>query len=478
MSVTNPITVTLLHTNDLHSDLEAAARIAAYVKDVRRRTPRERLLLVDCGDHADRARPETEGTNGTVNRAILEATGYEAVLPGNNEGLTFTYGELDAMYANAPFPVVCANLTLTPKAGRPAWMRPFVIIRKNGVRLGLVGLTAAFNDFYRPLGWHAADPFETARETVERVAPQCDVLVLLSHLGLAYDERLAREIPGIDLILGAHTHHLLERPLRIGRTFVCAAGKSGRHIGHLEIDWLPGHGVTAIRGGCVPLHDRQPDPDIVRLVEEARAEAKRNMSRPIAWLDMPLELQSHRESPLSVLLAVALRKRTGAEIGLTNNGQLLAGLPAGAVTRETLHAICPSPINPCLMRIRGHVLRRALEESLLPEFTDMTLHGFGFRGRVLGTLSFDGMEVVADLRRPPYERLTEIRVGGEPLDEEREYTVGTLDMFTFGAGYKGLKEGRVLHFVLPDFIRDVLAEALNDPQAVRSCLRPRWHLKT
>jgi len=474
MNEHNPVTVTLLHTNDLHSDLEAAARIAAYVKDVRGSVSADRLLLVDCGDHTDRARMETEGTKGRVNRAILEATGYEAVAIGNNEGLTFTRPELNALYEDVPFPVLCANLAARPEGTQPDWLRPVAVLRKGGVRFGLVGLTAPFRLFYEPLGWRVEDPFAAARDAVERLKAQCDVVVVLSHLGLSSDERLAREVPGIDLILGSHTHHLLEQPVRVGNTYICAAGKSGRYIGHLEIDCLPGGGVTDIRGGCVRLDGRPEDPGILRIIGEAREQARQAMGRPVAKLEVPLDVRLHRESPLPVLLAIALRQATGAQIGLTNNGQLLAGLPAGTVTWETLHAICPSPINPALITIRGRQLRQALEESLLPEYYDMKFQGFGFRGVALGGLSFDGMEAVADLRQPPRYRLIDVRIGGEPLDESREYTVGTLDMFTFGVGYKALKEGQVIRYLLPEFIRDVLARALNDPLAVRSSLRPRW----
>jgi 2',3'-cyclic-nucleotide 2'-phosphodiesterase (5'-nucleotidase family) len=476
MNETNPVTVTLLHSNDLHSDLEAAARIAAYVKDVRRFVSGERLLLVDCGDHMDRARLETEGTKGGVNRAILEATGYEAMAVGNNEGLTFTRPDLDTLFGDVPFPVLCANLAARPEGNSPEWLRPYAVVRKSGVRFGLIGLTAPFRLFYEPLGWRVEDPFAAAREAVERLRPQCDVIVVLSHLGLSSDERLAREIPGIDLILGSHTHHLLERPVRVGNTFICAAGKSGRYIGHLEIDCQPGGGLSEVRGGCVLLDGRPQDPEIVRITAEAREQARLAMGRPVARLEVPMETRLHRESPLSVLLAIALRQATGAQIGLTNNGQLLAGLPAGTVTWETLHAICPSPINPALITICGKQLRQALEESLLPEFYDMKFQGFGFRGVALGGLSFDGMEAVADLRQPPRCQLVDVRIGGEPLDDGREYTVGTLDMFTFGVGYKALKEGRVIRYLLPEFIRDLLAKALGDPLAVRSSLRPRWRL--
>jgi len=464
--------LTLLHTNDIHSHFEQAARIAGYFRRTRAAVPAERLLAIDCGDFLDRARIETEGTRGLANRAMLEYLAYDAVTLGNNEGLTFTKPQLDALYEAAPFRVVCANLTDSASGERPAWMKPAAVVEKAGWRIGLIGLTAPFNDFYEPLGWRASDPFREAARWVPKLRRQADVVIVLSHLGLRSDERLAAEIQGIDVILGAHTHHLLEEPLSIGGTVVCAAGKHGHHLGVLSLSRREDGGL-AVAGGCIATEGLAPDPEFAALTVRQSERAARAMSGTIAVLEQPLETAIDREAPLGNLLAIGVRKATGAEIGLVNAGQLLDGLPAGPVTERDVHAICPSPINPCAIRLTGAQLRRALEESLLPEFIGLEFQGFGFRGKQLGTLCVDGLEWTVDESQPPMRRVADVRVGGEPLEDEREYRVGTLDMFTFGVGYVGLKEGVVERYLLPEFIRDVLAERLNDAAAVADCRRPR-----
>ncbi|GIO14554.1 putative metallophosphoesterase YunD [Cohnella xylanilytica] len=466
-------TLILLHTNDIHSHLEEAARIAGYVEELRKTVPRERMLLFDIGDFLDRARVETEGTEGMANRRLLDAIGYDAVTMGNNEGLSYTGPELDALFADAPFPVVCANLVRSDTGSRPDWMKPAVVLERAGFLLGLVGLTVPYEEFYGLLGWKAEDPIRAAEEWVAKLRGEADVVIVLSHLGLRQDERLAQTVGGIDLILGAHTHHLLETPLRVGDTLLCAAGKFGRHLGVLEISKKPAGGGLSVEGGSLSTEGMAPAEGIERLLKSSLEEAVSRMDVAIATLKKPLPSHPDRESPLGTLLAAAIRRTTGAEIGLANAGQLLGGLPAGRVTRGDVHAICPSPINPCLMMLKGSQLRRALEESLLPEFIGLEFQGFGFRGRVLGTLCADGLEWTVDEAKPPYERVVGATAGGRPLEDDREYAVGTLDMFTFGVGYKGLKEGTVVRYQLPEFIRDVLAEALNDESAVADCERPR-----
>ncbi len=438
---------------------------------MRSRVPADELLVVDCGDFLDRARPETEGTGGEVNRNLLCSIGYDAVLPGNNEGLTMTFEQLDAFYGGLPIPVVCANFRPLDPQRKVQWLQPSLLIRKAGWNVGLIGLTAPFNDYYRLLGWSAADPIETAEAEVAKIRSEADIVIVLSHLGLRQDERLAASVRGIDLILGAHTHHLLEKPLDVGGTMMSAAGKFGMYAGHLEISRDAGGDRAEIRGGCLSTEGWPRDAEAESIIAAGRESAKRRMSRVVAELKEPLDWAPDRESPLSVLLAEIVRRKTGAEIGLVNAGQFLGALPAGPVTEERVHALCPSPINCCLMELTGRELLQAMEESLLPEFAGLEIKGFGFRGRVLGTLCFDGLEGTADLSRMPYDRVLEVRVGGERLDPDRAYKVGTLDMFTFGAGYAGLRNGRNVKYVLPEFIRELLWEGLGDEELLSGA---RW----
>ncbi len=469
--------VTLLHTNDLHSHLEQAAQIAGYVKQTRRQVSADELLLVDCGDFLDRARPETEGTGGTVNRSLIRAIGYDALLPGNNEGLTYTFEQLDSFYRDLSIPVVCANFRPLHSSRRVDWLTSSLKIRKSGLNIGLIGLTAPFNDYYRLLGWHALDPIETAHAEVERLRGEVDILIVMSHLGLRMDEQLASLVPGIDLILGSHTHHLLEKPLYVGRTAISAAGKFGNHVGHLELFQGSSPDRILVHGGCFPTDGWQLDEEAVSIIETERERAKHRLSRVIAMLDEPLEWEPDKESPLSVLLAQAVRQRTGAEIALVNAGQFLGGLPAGEVTEETIHALCPSPINCCVMNLTGRELLQVMEESLLPEFYGMSIRGFGFRGNVLGTLCYDGLEAEIDMDRGPYDRIVNVQAAGEPLDPDREYEIGTLDMFTFGVGHVSLKKGRNIRYLLPEFIRELLWEALGDAEMVRDSRRRRLRFR-
>lgn len=468
----------LLHSNDLHSRLEEAARMAAYIDDQRRLYGPDRVLAVDCGDHMDRMRVETEGSSGLVNVELLNAAGYEAATLGNNEGLTFTAEALTAAYrGRARFAVLAANMTQRADGLLPDWIQAHTVIVKGGLKIGLVGVTARFNEFYSLLGWDVLDPLPVVQREVAQLRPKADIVVVLSHLGLPSDRRMAKEIEGIDLILGGHTHHLLEEPLLVGGTTICAAGKHGERLGRVEIGRDPVTGRPRLRAACVSIADCEPHPEAAAIIGHFLESGTRALNRPVARLDLELPADDERESPLGCLLAAGLRRWTGAQIGIVNAGQLLGGLFPGNVTEGLLHALCPSPINPCRMTLRGGEIRLALEQSLLPEYIGEEIRGFGFRGLVLGTLAVDGLDIRWDPDRPSGSKIVSIGVAGtgEPLQDDREYEVGTIDMFTFGVGYLSLQQGRNVRYYLPEFLRDVLAEQLRDSLAVADCFRPRWH---
>ncbi|WP_372814210.1 bifunctional UDP-sugar hydrolase/5'-nucleotidase [Paenibacillus sp.] len=466
----------ILHTNDIHSHFDQMPRIAEWIKRLKENTGEAHTLTLDIGDHLDRMRSETEGTEGLANIAVINATGYDAVTLGNNEGLTYTPDVLDRLYGEvARFPVVLGNMVAARTGTAPAWMKPWHIVEKAGLRIGLIGATAAFPLFYKLLGWEISDPYDTIRQAVEELRPQTDIIVLLSHLGLRHDEKIAEDIPGIDVILGGHTHHLLTEPLSVGSTWICAAGKHGQYVGVVDLAYerqtkrleLVGAGVHATA-------EMNGDPELQAVIDLYANQANETLSREVVRLDRDMPIDWYGESPLGNLLAAGLRRWVDAEIGLVNAGQLLGGPQQGPVSAGTLLKLCPSPINPCRLKLTGAQLRQALEESLLPEFMDKPLFGFGFRGKVLGTLCLDGLSVEFDPEGAPYSKIVSVRVGESPMIDDRLYTVGTIDMFTFGIGYLSIGQGIEPEFFLPEFLRDVLLHELRNAKALQDSSRGRW----
>lgn len=462
--------ILLLYTNDIHSHWDGAARLASLMNRYRRHCP-EKIVLLDGGDHMDRAYMETEGTYGAANVRLMNRLGYDAAVIGNNEGLTFVPDRLGEVYrSNARFAVLGANVAALSTGQRPEWLKPWAELERGGIRIGIVGVTAPYADYYRLLGWEVGEPIAAVQEAVSVLRPRVDLLVVLSHCGLTTDMKMAEETEGIDLILGGHSHHLLPDGHRVGRTWLLAAGKYGGHLGVAECRRAPsGELELAVR--CIPVTEELPDPSVEGELLQARAEAARRLSVPVAQVAEPLAVRYDRPSPLGQLLAQALRDHTGADIGLVNAGQLLGDLPAGTVTAGMLHKLCPSPINPVRMHLSGADVKQAIRESLHEDAYGRVVRGYGFRGGQLGTLCVDRLKV--EWSRGPDEERIRLRLDGREVADTDRLVVGTIDMFVFGGGYPSLKNGQDITFFLPEMLRDILAVQLRKAEEVRRCREER-----
>nr|WP_245251560.1 bifunctional UDP-sugar hydrolase/5'-nucleotidase [Paenibacillus turicensis] len=467
-----------MYTNDLHSHFDVMPRISAMVEE-QRQQPNTDVLLLDIGDHMDRAFLETEGTMGKVNVDVLNLMRYDAITIGNNEGLTFTPHQLETVYRRLNCPVVCGNIKEKENNHTPDYMKPEVIIHKGNLRIGLIGATVPYTLFYDLLGIEASDPINTIASSVQRLRSQVDLIIVMSHMGLPFDQTLAETVEGIDVILGGHTHHLLEEPLYINNTAISAAGKFGRYMGRIVFDQpMRGDALKITEARCIPVEEGSIDEKVENCIDFHHKQAEISMGKSIAVIPNRLPIDYKEESDFGNLLAQAVRRCTGSEISIINSGQLLEELPAGEISEMMLHARCPSPINACKMTLLGKEIKLALEQSLLVEYYDKEIYGYGFRGKVLGGICADGIEIMYNPVLPDYHKISQIIVQGVPLKLEQQYSVGTLDMFTFGIGYEGLQVGEDKVYYLPQFLRDLLKQELQTPHAVENSTLKRWRIKT
>ncbi|WP_100487407.1 bifunctional metallophosphatase/5'-nucleotidase [Sporolactobacillus pectinivorans] len=455
------ISLHFLHTNDMHSHFDNWGSLVSYLNRERQQLREEGdpYLTLDLGDHMDRYNPMTEGLLGEGNVRLLNDANYDFVTIGNNEGITFTKDILNAVYQKRKFEVILANLyDLTGE--RPPWCKPYAVCDMRGVKVGLIGLTAAFPKFYHLLGWDIHDPFSELRPLVAQLRQETDLIVLMSHVGLPFDERVAEEIDGIDVIIGSHTHHVLEEGLMIDSTLIAQAGKYGRYAGHVVVEYdEEAHQVVHKGADLVTLRE-QPDQEAQREVQQLTAEGIENMQQKIAWLDHPVQVNWYKETALPLILADALRKWCHADIGLVNAGVIIEGLPAGAVTRYDVHHICPHPINPCKVEITGKEIVEIINIGLKKQFQTYELKGFGFRGKVLGKLVFSHLTYETHLRNGILEA-SDVRVQGVPLLIDKRYSIGTIDVFTLGTFLPPIVRAKQ-QFYLPEMLRDLLAWRLKE----------------
>jgi 2',3'-cyclic-nucleotide 2'-phosphodiesterase (5'-nucleotidase family) len=236
----------ILHTNDMHNvlarDEQRAAQLMEMVEAERANPP---VLLLDAGD----AIGAGNLTFNPAGEAILErmaAIGYHAMTIGNREFHLTEIG-FTTKLNRARFPVLCANIRARGNARLP--VRSHLILETPVGRVGIFGVTVPMITermlSHRVSAYVFDDPIRVGAEMAERLRPQVDLLIALTHIGLKQDIELAKRAPQIDLIIGGHSHSVLEEPQREGRVAIVQAGSYARFLGRVEVDLA---GQTTISG--------------------------------------------------------------------------------------------------------------------------------------------------------------------------------------------------------------------------------------
>ncbi|THE09887.1 bifunctional metallophosphatase/5'-nucleotidase [Bacillus timonensis] len=457
-------TVHIYHTNDLHSHFDRWPKITKYITEMRQlhQQNNEEMLLIDIGDHIDRFHPISEASYGKTNVKLLNQLQYDYATIGNNEGITMSYEHLDSLYDEAEFKVLLANLF--DKNGKlPKWACPYdIYVLPSGFKIGIIGLTVHYIGLYKLLGWNIKDALVVLRETLAELKDQTDMILLLSHLGINEDEQIARDFPEVDVLLGGHTHHLLENGKRINNTLLCCAQKYGNYIGHvtLHIDSeqkkLIESTANVIATKSLP-ESKETNDILSHYLLESIQMLKDDV---IAVIDEPLISDWFAETSFSKLLAEVLREWCDGDLSMVNAGLLLDSLPAGKVTREDLHRICPHPINPCKVWVMGDELKEIILQANTKEMESLRIKGLGFRGKVMGKMVYDGVELETTKLSDGVDHITTIKINGEELEPDKLYSVATIDMYTFGLLFPVIRDAKDKKYYMPEFLRDLLAEKI------------------
>ena len=245
--------LTILHTNDTHSQVEPKAnnqggyaRRMGMIREERKAD--KHLLLVDAGDFSQ-GTPYFNFYKGRVELQAMNRMGYDAGTLGNHEFDNGLDTLAEVIRSTAKFPIVCANYDFTGTAMEGV-VKPYTIVRKGGLKIGIFGLGCDPRGIISDKNFQPAvylDPYPVAQAMADTLrAQKCDIVVCLSHMGTygkapedVCDVQLARHTRGIDVIIGGHTHKLYDN-LRVpnldGDSIpVAQMGKSGVFLGKIML---------------------------------------------------------------------------------------------------------------------------------------------------------------------------------------------------------------------------------------------------
>ncbi|HVN01821.1 MAG TPA: bifunctional UDP-sugar hydrolase/5'-nucleotidase [Caulobacteraceae bacterium] len=362
----------ILHDNDIHGHLRAfcyvevakgpaehcgvggAARRATLVRTLRARA-RTPVLLIDTGDTTTRG-PLATDYEGVDEIAAMNAIGYDIAAVGNNEfklkdaadieDATGAQADLARLVRQSRFPWVAANVT-EADGSPPPGVKPYVIRRIGQLRVAFLGLTAPRSATYpQTKGLKFVDPVESAKTWVPKARAEADVVIALTHIGVIDDQRLARNVAGIDAIVGGDSHTYLYQPLEVKNPDGVAVpivqdGEFGVRLGVFDLTFeSDAHGWRLARyvDRLEPVDSAiKPAPKLAALVERYA----RPLDKPVGRLAVIGDVPGDRMAMTAEDLAIAFKAETGADVGMQPEGDLFEVFRTHAVTRFQVHAILP-----------------------------------------------------------------------------------------------------------------------------------------
>ncbi|GMA50225.1 putative metallophosphoesterase YunD [Alicyclobacillus contaminans] len=474
----------LLHSNDVHSHLENHMKLGHSLRQLRDtlRGAGHAVLTFDIGDAIDRVRPETEATMGEINAAMMAALGYDGWVFGNNEGLTIPYAHWQTLRERAETTVFGTNLRSAgaPIPGFVDWK----VFTFGDVRVGVFGVTARYDKPYEHLAVTALPPFPQASQAVAALRAQgCHVIVALSHLGIWDDRKMAAAVPGIDVILGGHSHTWMEGPEFIGNTAVFQVGLHGQAFGHTILKLHPHtRRVTGVAARTIPTETHQPlDTAMLSAYRGYLPAVRRRLSDAVTRLARPLPVWFEEESPFANLLADALLTAFPCDGAIMMAGALNASLLAGIITRGDVLAACSTPTRPLLMNLRGEDLWEIVAKSLQREYFAARGKGFGFRGSLVGRLALSGLRATltqaeTGMRASRNEyALSALSIGGQPVVPEAVYRIVTCEYLWLSPLYPEFRRGWDID-IRPLLVREVLTDHLRNGVCVAGAYERRYHV--
>ncbi len=462
------VRVTLLHVNDFHGALRArsegsgerggAANLIGTIERERAAAPGP-VLLLNVGD----AFQGTYISNSNRGQAVVELMNLartDALALGNHE---FDWGldVLRARIGQTAFPCLAANLETDD--GRPLdGVQPYAIVDVGQLTVGLLGLT--YHELRTVVkasaieGIRSLPPTETVRRYLSELQEQADLIVVLSHLGIDGDRALARSVPELPVIVGAHSHDALHSGEKVGETWIAQAGAYGESLGRIEIAFDRRRAVPReVTARLIAVTGDAHSAEAEAIIDRWGKEADKTGSQVVGEAAIPLRQRPGQEMGLGNLIADAMRAADAGDgrrfdLAVHNDGGIRAGLDAGPITYAEIYAVLPFDNTLVGLDMTGAQVRRLFESGIDNDGTRIQISGGRF---------------TYSMARPSGQRIAAAAVGGETLDPERVYRVATIDyMHTHSRYERSL--GRGTNATYGELCLDAVVEYIRANSPVRA----------
>jgi 5'-nucleotidase / UDP-sugar diphosphatase len=451
----------ILHMNDWHSRIESinrfdstcgaedetegkcfggAARLVTAVADARKRLDGQNMLFLNAGDNFQGSLFYTT-YKGSVEAEFLNKMGLDVMTVGNHE---FDDGEpgLATFLDKAEFPVVSANVLAGYKSALGDRVKPYVVVERGGQKIGIVGAVANDTDELSSPGENVliAEDVASITDAVTALESEgVDKIIALTHVGYPRDLEKIAKIPGVDVVVGGHSHTLLsntddgaagpyptwvDNPLGYKVPVVQAASYS-KYLGDFKITFSDTGIVTDAAGDPILLDASvTPDEGSVARIAELGAPIEELKGKVIGEtadaIDGSREVCRAMECSMGNLVADAILDRVkdqGIQIAIQNGGGLRASIDAGEVTMGEVLTVLPFQNTLATFRLKGSDVVAALENGV-----SQIEEGAGRFPQVAG------LKYTFDAAAEAGSRVSNVMVGADdgsfaPIDPEATYGV-------------------------------------------------------
>jgi 5'-nucleotidase/UDP-sugar diphosphatase len=480
-------TFTILHTNDIHGDIRefvvdtgdatsqtgdpgrsfqqypkagtigGLARVATAVDAIRKVRGAKNVLLVDAGDTFGDALLSNI-TRGEATLRVMDAIGYTFMALGNHD-YEYTSDNTLRLQTLTKFPMRAAN-AIVRATGQPFGGDPTLVVNAGGVRVGLLALTyhntdqTGNKDNTKALEFQ--NGIETARKYLPALRQRSDVIVVVSHQGTAVDSLLAERVPGIDIIIGGHSHDRITPPKKIGSAWMVQALSDASALGELTVTVAGGH-VSRVVGAVHELYANcyKPNVRIAAMIDSIRAPYRDTLGAVVATAATRIGRQYKSESPVDVLAAELLREYGRADVAFLPGLGFGVTIQPGPITREMVFNLFPHPTSVVHEKLTGAQMLAILEQSAI------NLRPTDDLDRVGGLVQTSGIRYTIDLTKPLHHRIRDVFVGNRPIEATRSYTAitnggflqGTHRQSAFAEGTDITKDAKPFAAFLEDALR-------------------------
>lgn len=477
--------LTILHTNDFHARFEpiskydsgcseednaegkcfgGTARLITAVEEARQRS--NNVVLFDGGD-------QFQGTlfytyyKGAMAAEFMNKLGYDAMTVGNHEfddGPEVLRGFVDTV----EFPVLMSNADTSAEPLIHDAIQKSTIIERGGERLGLIGLTPQNTDELASPGKNITftDPVGAVQAEVDRLTAEgVNKIIVLSHSGYGVEKHVAANTTGVDVIVGGHSNTLLgdmegaegPYPTMVGDTAVVQAYAYGKFLGELNVTFDDDGKIIEAVGQPILMDTAVAEDEATKArIAELAVPLDEIRNEVVAYTDQPIggdrEFCRAKVCEMGVLIADAMLERVkgqGIVVAIQNGGGIRASIDAGDVTMGEVLTVLPFQNTLSTFFVSGETLVAALENGV-----SQVEEGAGRFPQVAG-ISF-----TVDLGAEPGARVSDVKVGGEPIDPAKSYGVVSNNYVRNGGdGYAMFETAENAYDFGPD-LADVTAEYL------------------